>query len=133
MKTITLLNLTLFVFLVSLMGNTYAATSPETNQAVASHQSSRCDAACWRQRYYALKQEQLQLEKRCLRQREKNVQRRQRMRHKELRQAKLEQLRQQCANKDLTTASISDKSLCNVVNNHFAYGMPITDEQLGIN
>jgi hypothetical protein len=87
----------------------------------------------WKQQYLEnQKQQQQQLEQQKLELEKQKFKYEQQQILQQKRQERIMQLQQFCNEKTKNPMSSSDQSLCNAVENNIKFGIPLTDQQLGI-
>ncbi|WP_367607628.1 hypothetical protein [Legionella sp. W05-934-2] len=102
-----------------------------------------CDQLCWQKRLYVLQKQQIVKQRNQVNTVMKENERL-RKENELLKKANeatdkaatrknlLNAIHERCAKEDLNHATFEEKSLCSVVNSHFAYGSSVPDEMLGL-
>lgn len=86
----------------------------------------------WKQQYLENQRQQQILEQQRLELEKKKFKYEQQQVLQQKRQERIAQLQQMCIQKPVEQMSLSERSLCNALENNIKYGSPLTDEQLGI-
>jgi hypothetical protein len=90
--------------------------------------TKKCHDDFYKQQWLDNQRQQLELQKQQLEHQKRMDEYNLQMQKEQTRQQKIAQLQKQCAQEP----SAQPSAVCNAINNHIKYGLPLSDEQLGL-